>query len=203
MMPKELVEMANVQQLRRSPLAARSEELHNASGDAVAVREIPFTTQVGIRATQGTEGYDALAAALGGLPAKVGDVVGEPSTTAVVWMSPDEFLAIDKPDTGLAETLERTLGDHSGQVLDLSANRTIIEVSGEAAELVLRKSCPLDLHPRAFQVNQAYVTEVAQTPLILWRVAEHTWWLAPRISFADHVTNWLLDAMVEFSGTKG
>ena len=195
--------MGNVQQLRRSPLAARSQEMHNASGDAVSVREIAFTTQVGLRATEGSQGYTALADALGGLPAKVGDVVGEPSTTAVVWLSPDEFLAIDKPDTGLAESLERTLGDNSGQVLDLSANRTIIEVSGEAAELVLRKSCPLDLHPRAFHVNAAYVTEVAQTPLILWRVAEHTWWLAPRISFADHVVNWLLDAMLEFSGPKG
>ena len=195
--------MANVQQLRRSPLAARTEELHNASNDAVTVREIPFMTQVGLRATEGTEGYNALAQALGGLPTKVGDVVGDPSTTAVVWMSPDDVLAVDKPDTGLAETLERTLGDHSGQVLDLSANRTIIEVSGEAAEMVLRKSCPLDLHPRTWLVNQAYVTEVAQTPLILWRVAEHTWWLAPRISFADHVVNWLLDAMLEFSGSKG
>lgn len=195
--------MANVQQLRRSPLAARTQEMHNASSDAVTVREIPFTTQVGIRATKGTEGHDALAAALGGLPAKVGDVIGDPSTTGVVWMSPDEFLAIDKPDTGLAENLERTLGEHSGQVLDLSANRTIIEVSGQAAALVLRKSCPLDLHPRTWQVNQAYVTEVAQTQLILWRVAENTWWLAPRISFADHVVNWLLDAMVEFSGSKG
>lgn len=195
--------MANIQQLRRSPLAARSEEMQNASGDAVAVREIPFTTQVGIRATEGSPGYNALAEALGGLPTKVGDVVGDPSATAVVWLSPDEFLAIDKPDTGLAETLERTLADNSGQVLELSANRTIIEVSGEAAELVLRKSCPLDLHPRAFQINQAYVTEVAQTPLILWRVAEHTWWLAPRTSFADHVVNWLLDAMLEFSGSKG
>ncbi|HEY4535258.1 MAG TPA: sarcosine oxidase subunit gamma family protein [Enteractinococcus sp.] len=195
--------MANVQQLRRSPLAARSQEMHNASGDAVAIREIPFTTQVGLRATQGTPGYEALAAALGGLPQRVGQVVGAPSTTGVVWMSPDEFFVIDKPDTGLAETLERTLGNHSGQVLDLSANRTIIELAGEAAELVLRKSCPLDLHPKAWPVNRAYVTEVAQTPLILWRVAEHTWWLAPRISFADHVVNWLLDAMVEFSGTKG
>ncbi len=195
--------MANVQQLRRSPLAARTEEMQNASGSAVTVREIPFTTQVGLRAAEGTEGHAALAAALGGLPSKVGEVVGDPSTTAVVWLSPDEFLAIDKPDTGLAETLERTLGDHSGQVLELSANRTIIEVSGEAAEFVLRKSCPLDLHPRAWQVNQAYVTEIAQTPLILWRVAEHTWWLAPRISFADHVVNWLLDAMLEFSGPKG
>src|SRR5690625_742875 len=195
--------MANVQQLRRSPLAERTEELQAASNSAVSLREVQFVTQVGLRAQPGTEGYVALAEELGGLPTRVGEVIGDASSTAVLWLSPDEFLAIDAPDTGLAETLTTVLGDRSGQVLDLSANRTIIELSGTAAPLVLRKSCPLDLHPRVWTVNQAYVTEVAQTPVILWRVAEDTWWIAPRISFANHVTNWLLDGMIEFSSAKG
>lgn len=195
--------MANVQQLRRSPLTDRTEELQAASSSEVSIREVPFTTQVGLRAAPGTEGHTALAQALGGLPAKVGEVIGESSSTAVLWLSPDEFLAIDQPDSGLAATLTDVLGDRSGQVLDLSANRTIIELSGQAAGLVLRKSCPLDLHPRAWTINQAYVTEVAHTPVILWRVAENTWWIAPRISFANHVVNWLLDGMIEFSPSKG
>lgn len=195
--------MANLQQLRHSPLADRTEELQAASSAAVAIREVPFTTQVGLRAEPGTEGHTVLAEALGGLPSKVGDVVGNVESTAVLWLSPDEFLAIDQPDTQLADRLTDVLGDRSGQVLDLSANRTIIELSGQAAALVLRKSCPLDLHPRVWTVNQAYVTEVAQTPVILWRVAEDTWWIAPRISFANHVTNWLLDGMIEFSSAKG
>lgn len=190
--------MANVQQLRRSPLAARTHEMDQASGHTVAVREVPFTTMIGLRAAPGTPGYEALAAALGGLPAQVGDVVGDVESTAVLWLSPDEFLVVDQPDTGLAASLESTLGDESGQVLDLSANRTFIELTGEAAELVLRKTVPLDLHLRSWPVNKAYATQVALTPVILWRVAEHTWWIAPRISFADHVVNFLLDGMLEF-----
>lgn len=195
--------MANVQQLRHSPLANRTDELHAASSSAVSIREVPFTTQVGLRAEPGTESHTVLADALGGLPSKVGEVVGDSSSTAVLWLSPDEFLAVDQPDTGLADTLTNVLGDRPGQVLELSANRTIIELSGQAADLVLRKTCPMDLHPRAWTVNQAYVTEVAQTPVILWRVAEDTWWIAPRISFSDHVVNWLLDGMIEFSPSKG
>ena len=130
-------------------------------------------------------------------------MIGNASSTAVLWLAPDEFLAVDQPDTGLAEELTSVLGDRPGQVLDLSANRTIIELSGQAADLVLRKTCPMDLHPRTWTVNQAYVTEVAHTPVILWRVAEDTWWIAPRISFADHMVNWLLDGMIEFSPSKG
>lgn len=191
--------MANVQELRRSPLAARTQELQQASNDAVAVRELPFLTQVDLRAETGTPGYDALASVLGGLPQRVGDVVGDAGSTAVLWLSPDEFLAVNEADSGLAETLTDALEDRSGQVLDLSANRTFIELSGPASELVLRKSCPLDLHPRTWKINQAYVTEVGQTPVILWKVADFTWRIAPRVSFADHVVNWLLDGMLEFS----
>src|SRR5690625_4743679 len=191
--------MANVQQLRRSPLAERTEELQAASNSAVSLREVPFVTQVGLRAQPGTEGYVALAEELGGLPTRVGEVIGDASSTAVLWLSPDEFLAIDAPDTGLAETLTTVLGDRSGQVLDLSANRTIIDLSGTAAPLVLRKSCRLEFDPVVLTFYEDYVTEVAQTLVILLRVAEDTWWIAPRISFADHVVNWLLDGMVEFS----
>lgn len=191
--------MANLQQLRRSPLADRKQEMHDAASNGLTLREVAFTTQVGLRATPDSEGHAALAKSLGGLPTKVGEVVGDVSSTAVLWLSPDEFLAVDQPDSGLADTLGLALGELSGQVLDLSANRTVIELSGENAELVLRKSCPLDLHSRVWPVNQAYVTEIAQTPLILWRVAEDTWWIAPRVSFAHHVVNWLLDAMLEFS----
>ena len=195
--------MANVQQLRRSPLTDRTEELQAASTSAVSIRERPFVTQVGLRAEPGTESYTALAQELGGLPAAAGEVIGGASTTAVLWLSPDEFLVMDSPDTNLADKLTQVLGDRSGQVLDLSANRTIIELSGQAADGVLRKTCPMDLHPRVWTVNQAYVTEVAQTPVLLWRVAEDTWWIAPRISFANHVVNWLLDGMREFSSPKG
>ena len=97
--------MANVQQLRRSPLAARSEEMRNASVEAVTVREIPFTTQVGIR-TEGARGIPHWLKHL---------VVTHQSrrrrpTTAVVAL-PDEFLAIDLPDTQLAGP-ERTLADN-------------------------------------------------------------------------------------------
>ena len=195
--------MANVQQLRRSPLADRAQEMQDAASSGMTLREVAFTTQVGLRATPDSEGHAALGQALGGLPSKVGEVVGDTSSTAVLWLSPDEFLAVDQPDSGLAATLEQALGELPGQVLDLSANRTIIELSGENAELVLRKSCPLDLHSQAWSINQAYVTEIAQTPVILWRVAEDTWWIAPRISFAHHVANWLLDAMLEFAVSKG
>src|SRR5699024_9670043 len=194
--------MANLQELRRSPLAGRTQDMKQASGQNLSIREVPFTTQVGVRAELGTAGHAALAAKLGVRPEKVGDVVGDVNSTAALWLSPDEVLAVDGQVTALTEGLALALGDDSGQVLDLSEKRTFIEISGHAAELVLRNSCPLDLHPRTWKINQAYVTEVAQTPVILWKIGDFSWRIAPRISFADHVVNWLLDAMIEFSHSE-
>src|SRR5699024_11210584 len=150
---KEHVAMANLQELRRSPLAGRTQDMKQAAGHNLPIREVPFTTQDGQRAEPGTAGHAARAAKLGVLPEPVGDVVGDVNCTAALWLSPDEFLAVDAPDTGLTDELAQALGDESGQVLDLSANRTFIEISGPAAELVLRKSCPLDLHPRTWKIN--------------------------------------------------
>lgn len=196
--------MANLKELRRSPLASYSEALAEASSAELSVAEVPFATQIGVRVAIGTTGYQKLLGALeAGLPAGVGEVAGEPDGVATLWLSPDEFLVVAPEGAGLEQAdallnkLTEALGDNPGQVLNLSANRTIIELKGEKARLVLRKSNPLDLG--SIGVNQAYVTELAQVPVLLWRSAENTWRIMPRVSFANHVANWLIDALREFN----
>src|SRR5699024_2818973 len=125
--------MADVQELRRSPLVNRTQEMEQASGSAVSIREVRFATQVGLRAEPGTVGYAALKPHLGGLTKRVAYVVRVVESTAVLCVSPDEFLAVIEQDSQLREALTGVLGDHSGQVLDLSANRAVIEISGPAS----------------------------------------------------------------------
>ncbi len=190
-------------ELRRSP-AAHLDQLMAAATvtgqRAVALREISFATQVSLRAVPGSAGHQALAQATGvGLPEKVGQVAGEVSGTAVLWLGPDEFSVFNAAGEDLGPTLEAALAEHEGQVTDLSANRTVLELTGQAASLVLRKSCPADLHPRSFAVNQAITTTLANVPILLWRTAENGWYLMPRASFTEHVVHWLVDAMKEFA----
>ncbi|WP_313810444.1 sarcosine oxidase subunit gamma family protein [Glutamicibacter sp.] len=189
--------------LRRSPaehlagLMAQAE----ATGDrAVALREVAFGTQLGVRAIPGSAAHAALSQATGvGLPSTVGQVAGGVDGTAVLWLAPDEFLVATDAENDLQAQLDAALGDQPGQVLDLSANRAVFELSGPGATLVLRKSCPADLHPRAFGVNQAIVTSLANIPVLLWRTGEQSWRILPRISFTEHTVLWLVDAMTEFS----
>lgn len=192
--------------LRRSPaqhLAGLMADAEVVGERAVALREVAFGTQLGIRAIPGSDAHAALAQATGvGLPAAVGEVAGSVEGTAVLWLAPDEFLLATDEENELLGQLEAALGDAPGQVLDLSANRSVLELIGPAAPLVLRKSCPADLHPRAFGVNQAIVTSLANIPVLLWRTGEQAWRIYPRISFTEHTVLWLVDAMAEFSSAQ-
>lgn len=200
------IERAAVLQLRRSPAQDLAVEMQRGSRAEVRLRELPFLTQIAIRATPGRDG--ALADALGGeLPTRVREVggAGDGGGLAVLWLSPDEFLAVgpDEADTGVspeayAGGLADALGSEPGQVVDVSANRTTLELSGAQSRSVLEKSCEVDLHPRVFPVGAAIVTLLGSTGVILWRTGEDTWRVLPRASFATHVVRWLLDGMREY-----
>ncbi|MFJ3956854.1 sarcosine oxidase subunit gamma [Arthrobacter sp. NPDC090010] len=208
--------LADAAGLRRSPAAQLAEAFAMAGtvGErGVALREVPFLTQLGIRAVAGTPAAAAVEAALSApLPA------GHGSTTtgggySVLWIGPDEFLAVGDDDTagldlGPAESarLAAALGEPGnrlpGAVVDLSANRATFELSGPAARLVLEKGVSFDLHPRSFAAGQAIVTVLDHVPVLVWKTGEETFRVLPRASFADHVGRWLVDAMREFSAPE-
>lgn len=193
---------------RRSPAQHLADEMARGSGEDVRLRELQFLTQTTLRTVPGGPGSAALEKALGlPLPVKIGEVTGaaDGRGEAVLWLGPDEFLAIgpDEAETGVpaaqvAIRLGSALGDQRGQAVDVSANRTTLELSGPRARSVLEKSCELDLHPREFPVGKAVVTLLESTGVVIWRTGEDTWRVMPRASFATHVVRWLLDGMREY-----
>jgi sarcosine oxidase subunit gamma len=117
----------------------------------------------------------------------------------VLWLGPDEWLVVSQlPAEALVAALQEAVADAHAAVVDVSANRTVLELTGAAGRAVLEKGCPLDLHPRAFGPGQAVSTTLARIPLILWQVGPESYRLLPRSSFADYVARWLLDAAQEF-----
>lgn len=191
--------------LRLSPLHHLEDQFRELAGPSsypgtVALREVPFTTQIGIRAEPGSPAHAALDQASGvGLPAAVGQVTGSPGEVSVLWLGPDEFLVVAAADShDLLAGLLDALGEHPGQVVDLSANRAIIEVRGSNAQQALEKGVPADLHPRSFPENWAITTTLGPVPVLLWRTAADAYWLLPGTSFAQYTAGWLLDAVREF-----
>ncbi|MEU5540696.1 sarcosine oxidase subunit gamma family protein, partial [Streptomyces sp. NPDC020362] len=83
---------------------------------------------------------------------------------------------------------------------DVSAQRTTILVAGPRARDLLSHGCPLDLHPRAFGPGRCAQTTLARTQVVLVArdEARAGFWVLVRSSFAGYLTDWLLDAAVEY-----
>lgn len=182
--------------LRTSPLAGREAELR-----AAGMREIPFTAAINLR-VRSSAAADAVGSALGfGLPV-IPNTACHDGRRAALWLGPDEWLLVGPDGDGpaLAATARSALGaassvEASFSVVDVSANRTTIELSGARAREVLAKGCSIDLHPRAFRVDSCAQTLLGKTQVILWQTDDApSYRLLVRHSFAGYLADWLLDA---------
>ncbi len=179
---------------RRSPLDGLLP--WSLPGDAVALAELRFAEQIGLRVRPPVSAY------LAGVPLPL-----EPNRVASMrelrslWLGPDEWL-VTAPE-GLAPDLPgrlaRALAGRHASVLDLSASRVIIEIAGARARDLLQKGCGLDLHPRAFGPGQCAQTLFAKLPVIIDQLgAAPVYRLFVRRSAARWLAEWLIDAAEEF-----
>ena len=195
--------MAELTSSRRSPLAGIAHELEvgTVTGERqVRVSERPFTTMVSLRVDLTSLAAEAIERVLGTPLPRTGGDVGSHGQHSVLWQGPDEWLVVSRMSAdALVAALRAGVADAHAAVVDVSANRTVIELEGAAARAVLQKGCPLDLHPRVFGPGRAVTTTLAKVPLVLWQAGPDSYLLLPRTSFADYVARWLLDAGQEFA----
>ena len=189
---------------RHSPLAALTDRLA-AAGDVPArirLSEVPFLTQLTLRVMPGTPAAAAAARALGAPLPLAPNTTSAGESVEVLWMGPDEWLVVAPPGAARhLEVLERALGGEHGTVVDVSAQRTAIDLAGADARDVLLKGCALDLHPRAFGVGRCAQTLLARAQVILHaRTEEPAYRVFVRASFAGYLAEWLLDAACEYRG---
>jgi len=178
---------------RRSPLAGAADRLAKVTG-AIEVAEVPFLTQLNLRLDPDSP------AALGfSLPT-------QPCTSArsgdvdVLWLGPDEWLVVGPPGAAerLTGQLRAAVGAEHASIVDVSAQRTTLELSGPSVRDLLAGGCAIDLHPRVFGPGDCVQTELAHAPVVLLR-RDPGFWVLVRASFAAHLVDWLLDASVEYT----
>jgi len=168
------------------------------------VRELPFLAQLDLRADPSDTALMArLTEAIGARPPTEPNtaIVSDDGTRHVLWLGPDEWLVLSEPDTApaLERTIRGAIGDAHGAVVDVSANRTTLAVSGPRARELLAFGCSLDLDERRFKPGRCAQTMLARANVIVVPVgpaSEPSFRILVRPSFAAYLAAWLMDAAV-------
>lgn len=111
----------------------------------------------------------------------------------VLWMGPDEYLVLAEP--GRQGELETALSGESAAVVDVSAHRNVVQLSGAHAADVLAHGCSIDLE--VSPPGTCVQTLLARTGIVLI-VREHGFTILVRQSFSDYFKAWLADASREY-----
>src|SRR5512132_1315189 len=120
----------------RSPLAHRADDLVRL--EAV---EVPSLAQIDVRC--GPAEAEHLKC-----PMEPNTVIGDVHR-GVLWLGPDEWLVVSLPGTAdaTAEAIGSNLEGSHHAVVDVSANRAVIELRGVTRLDLLASGCSLDLDP--------------------------------------------------------
>lgn len=165
----------------RSPLGARTADL--ASIEAV---EVAHLAQVDVRCS-------AEDAARLGLPREPNTVTGDASR-GMLWLGPDEWLVVAAPGTEdtIVTELEAALGGTHHSVVDVTSNRTVIELRGADRLTRLSGGCPIDLDLLGgWCPGLCAQTLYGHAPVLLQELEDASR-LFVRASFADYVVDRLL-----------
>jgi sarcosine oxidase subunit gamma len=182
----------------RSPLAHRSDELTAIgvrTGGGVIVEHVPFLTQIDVRMDPKSRRPDGSIIDLGTSLPLTPNTSERDGDREALWLGPDEWLVIAAPGQAqrLLAEMEYTLDGVPHSVVDVSANRLALELSGSRAKEVLSKGCALDLHPRSWRPGMCAQTMLARAQVILHERSATTGILV-RPSFADYLVDWLIDS---------
>jgi sarcosine oxidase, subunit gamma len=176
-----------------SPLVGRSRDAAVLRYGETRLIERPFLGHINLRGDAAEVSFaDAVARILGvALPLDPNTTSDSGARTAC-WLCPGEWLIIcpGEDEQPLAERLGEVLRFHFASVVQLSGGQTVFRLEGEGARELLAKGCPLDLHPRVFEIGRCAQTHLAKAPVLLLPIPGGID-LIVRRSFADYLWQWL------------
>ena len=193
----------------RHPAAIRPRSPLNGVHLPEGVTEMAFLAQLDLRADRADVALmTRLATAIGvALPTEPNTAVSTPDGTRhVLLLGPDQWLIVGPPGTSvlIESELRRAVAavgpDAFATIVDVSANRTMLSLTGPFAREILERGCSIDLHPRAFGSGSFAQTNIARANVMLFRIASEPapdYRILVRPSFAAYLVAWLADALTE------
>ena len=165
----------------RSPLGGRAADLA-----AIEAVELAHLAQVDVRCSPDD-------AARLGLPREPNTVAGD-DLRGMLWLGPDEWLVVGSPGTepAIVAELEAALAGSHHSVVDVTSNRTVIELRGADRLTRLAGGCPIDLDPAGGWCPGLCAQTLYGHAQVLLQEREDATRMFVRSSFADYVVDRLL-----------
>jgi sarcosine oxidase, subunit gamma len=183
---------------KESPL----KEMSTGTAATVAIRELPGLHTIDLRVAPGTSTQAAVAEVLDiDLPGKPGQTqrraVSGGDEVHALCLAPDWWLIVGLQKAEQKLVPLRLKDDLHFSVVDVSGERTTIELEGFMSREVLAHLWEQDLREKSFPVGSVSQGLMAKAPVIVWHMAPLRYRVMVRSSFALHLWKALVDAAAE------
>ncbi len=186
--------------VRVSPILDAEKALVECDGLLFVNRHNTTSVQVLAFKKQHTAVATALSKALRVEASTTPGICNSDGSTQVVWNGPNQWMVISEGAAaeGMLEKIQKVVGDKAG-VVDQSHGRVGLRLSGEHARTVIKKNCPIDIHPRSFTPGSCALTTIAHIGALLIQVDDApTYDLFVNRSFARSFANSIVHGCHEF-----
>ncbi len=169
----------------------------------VAIRELPGLHTIDLRVAPGTATQAAVAEALGiDLPGKPGQTrwgaISGGGEAHALCLAPDWWLLVGFQEAEQKLARLQLNNDYHFSVVDVSGQRTTIELEGPKVREVLAHLWDQDLREKNFPIASVSQGLMAKAPVIVWHFAPFRYRIMVRSSFALHLWKALVDAAEEW-----
>ena len=169
----------------------------------VSIRELPGLHTIDLRVAPGTTAFAAVTEALGmDLPEKPGytrsGIISGGGEAHALCLAPDWWLIVgfQEAEQKLAPVLLNN--QYHFNIVDVSDQRTTIELEGPEVREVLAHLWDQDLREKSFPIASVSQGLMAKAPVIVCHMARFRYHVMVRSSFALHLWKALVDAAEEW-----
>lgn len=168
----------------------------------VAIREVPSLHTIDLRVEPGTSTLAAVTEALGiDLPGNPGQTLGASvpggGEAHALCLATDWWLIVGLQEARQLFALLQLKNHHHFSAVDVSGQRTTIELEGPKVREVLAHLWDQDLREKKFPVASVSQGLMAKAPVIVHHIATFRYRIMVRSSFALHLWKALVDAAHE------
>jgi sarcosine oxidase subunit gamma len=166
----------------------------------LAIRELPGLDTIDLRVAADTPAKAAVVETLGiDLPkqGKLQELPVSGGEAHALCLAPDWWLIIGFPEAQKKLAQLQLNNEYHFSVVDVSGQRTAIELDGPNAREVLAHIWEQDLREKNFPVGSVSQGLMAKAPVIVFYIAPLRYRVMVRSSFAVHLWKALVDAMEE------